>query len=212
MCSSDLIFFGRFTELPIDGVIGLVVSLLIIYSGYSLVKETISPLIGEAPSKELIDGITKEVMSYDYITGVHDLVIHSYGAGKTMAIIDAEFPANVDILEIHRVRSQAEREIGEKYNLTLIMHMDPLGEESKENYELRNEIKHIVKENPIYLSMHDFQIWEEDEEEIAEFHIVIDGNKIEKDQTVESIKEEAERELEKKCNKIKCNIIVDIEY
>lgn len=206
------IFLGQFTKLPLDGIIGLVVSLIIIYSGYSLVKETISPLIGEAPSKELIDGINRDVMSYDYITGVHDLVIHTYGEGRTMAVIDAEFPANVGILEIHEVRTQAEREIGEKYNLTLLIHMDPLGQESKERYELRNEIKHIVKENPAYLSMHDFNVWEEGGNEIAEFHIVVDGNKIEKDQTMETIKEEVEDVLSRKCDKIICNVIVDIEY
>lgn len=206
------IFFGQFTTLPIDGIIGVVVSLLIIYSGYSLVKGTISPLIGEAPSRELMDAINNEVLSYDYITGVHDLVIHSYGVGETMAVIDAEFPANVDVLKIHKVRTQAEREIGEKYNLTLVIHMDPLGEESEERYELRNEIKHIVKENPIYLSMHDFHIWEENGEEIAEFHIVVDGNKIEKNETMDSIKEDVEKVLEEKCKQIQCDIIVDIEY
>lgn len=206
------IFLGQFTTLPLDGIIGVVVSLLIIYSGYSLVKETVSPLIGEAPSKELIDAINQEVMSYDYITGVHDLSIHSYGEGKTMAVIDAEFPANVNILKIHDVITQAEREIGAKYNLTLVIHMDPLAEESKERYELRNEIKHIIKENPIYVSMHDFDILEEDGEEIAEFHIVVDGNEMKKDETMESIKEDVENVLKEKCAKIMCNVIVDIEY
>lgn len=206
------IFFGQFTSLPLDGIIGVIVSLLIIYSGYGLVKETISPLIGEAPSKELIDGINQDVMSYDYITGVHDLVIHSYGEGRTMAVIDAEFPANIDILKIYEVRTQAEREIGEKYNLTLVIHMDPLGGESKERYELRNEIKHIIKDNPIYLSMHDFDIVEEDGKEVSEFHIVVDGNKMKKNDTMETIKEEVEEVLNKKFNKILCNVIVDIEY
>lgn len=206
------IFLGQFTTLPLDGIIGVVVSLLIIYSGYSLVKETVSPLIGEAPSKELIDAINQEVMSYDYITGVHDLAIHSYGEGKTMAVIDAEFPANVDILKIHDVITQAEREIGAKYNLTLVIHMDPLGKESKERYELRNEIKHIIKENPIYVSMHDFEILEEDGEEIAEFHIVVDGNEMGKNETMESIKEDVENVLKERCAKIICNVIVDIQY
>jgi cation diffusion facilitator family transporter len=206
------IVLSQFTTLPLDGIIGVVISLLIIYAGYSLVKETISPLIGEAPPRELIHAINEEVMSYDYITGVHDLVIHSYGEEKVMAVIDAEFPANIDILKVHEEITKAEREVGEKYNLTLVIHMDPLGEESEERYKLRNEIKHIVKKNPIYKSMHDFNILEEENEEIAEFHIVIDGEKIGKNENMDTIKEDIEEILEEKCTKIKCNVIVDIEY
>lgn len=206
------IFFGQFTTLPLDGIIGVVVSLIIIYSGFNLVIETISPLIGEAASEELKSGIIKKVMSYDYITGVHDLEIHSYGAGKKLAVIDAEYPYNVDILEMHKVRTQAEREIGKEYNLTFKIHLDPLGEESEETYRLRNKIKCIVKENPIYLSMHDFHIWDDDGEEIVEFHIVVDGKKMRDDQTAENIKQEIEKEIEKKCEKIRCSIVVDIEY
>lgn len=206
------IFASQFTSIPLDGIMGVVISLIIIYAGYSLVKETISPLIGEAPSKDLIKNINKEVMSYDYISGVHDLVIHSYGENNIMAVIDAEFPASIDILKVHEEISRAEREIGEKYNLTLVIHMDPLGEESEERYELRNKIKDIINKKPIYLSMHDFIIIEEGEDEVAEFHIVVDGEKIEKNENEDTIKEDIEAMLEEKCSKIKCNVIVDIEY
>lgn len=206
------IFASQFTTFPIDGIIGVVISLIIIYAGYNLVRETISPLIGEAPPKDLIENINKEVLSYDYISGVHDLVIHSYGENKIMAVIDAEFPANLDIVKVHEEISRAEREIGEKYDLTLVIHMDPLGQESKERYELRNEIKHIINKSPIYLSMHDFSIIEDGETEIAEFHIVVDGEKMEKNENEDTIKEDIELILEDKCSQIKCNVIVDIEY
>lgn len=205
------IFLGQFTTLPVDGIIGVVISLLILYSGYSLVRETISPLIGEAPSVELRKAISREVLALDYITGVHDLVIHSYGEGKTMAIIDAEFPSNIEMLKIHKIIDNGEREIGEKYNLSLVIHMDPLGPESKERYELRNKIKHIVKENEIYKSMHDFHILDEDGKEV-EFHIVIDGNLLEKEDTPNSIKLEVEDLVKDRCENLECTIIVDIEY
>lgn len=206
------IFASQYTTLPLDGIIGVLISLLIIYAGYSLVKETISPLIGEAPSRELIEAINTEIMSYDYITGVHDLVIHSYGEEKVMAVIDVEFPANLDIIKVHREITKAEREIGEKYGLTLVVHMDPIYEETKETYEIRNEIKRIIKENAQYKSMHDFHIIEEDGIEIAEFHIVIDGDKISKQENEETIKVDIENILKEKCSKIKCDVIVDIEY
>lgn len=206
------IFASQFTTLPLDGFIGLVVSLLIINAGYSLVKDTISPLIGEAPSKEFARAISEEVMSYDYITGVHDLVVHKYGENKTMGVIDAEFPANIDIIKIHEEIIKAEREIREKYDINLVINMDPLGEESEERYQLRNEIKHIVKENPLYKSMHDFEVIEEEDSEKVEFHIVVDGEKMTKDESKETIKKDIEKTLEEKCTKIKCNIIIDIEY
>ncbi len=206
------IFVSQFTSLPLDGFIGLVVSLLIIYAGYNLVKDTISPLIGEAPSRELMQDINREVMSYDYITGVHDLVLHKYGEDKTMGVIDAEFPANIDIIKIHEEITKAEREIREKYGVNLVINMDPLGEESEERYILRNEIKHIIKDNPLYKSMHDFEIIEAEDGRVAEFHIVVDGEKMGKDENRETIKKQVESTLEEKCSKIKCQVIIDIEY
>lgn len=206
------IFVSQFTSLPLDGFIGLVVSLLIIYAGYNLVKDTISPLIGEAPSRELMQNINREVMSYDYITGVHDLVLHKYGEDKTMGVIDAEFPANIDIIKIHEEITKAEREIREKYGVNLVINMDPLGEESEERYILRNEIKHIIKDNPLYKSMHDFEIIEAEDGRVAEFHIVVDGEKMGKDENRETIKKQVESTLEEKCSKIKCQVIIDIEY
>lgn len=206
------LFIGRFTTLPIDGFVGMIVALLIIYSGYNLVKETISPLIGEAPPKELTNSIYRDILSYDNITGAHDLMIHTYGHGRTMATIDVEFPSNIDIVSIHDIIDLAEREIGDKYNLHLVIHMDPLYPESEERFELRQQIKHIIKENPRIKSMHDFQIFETDEGNVVEFHLVIDGNKLNKHDTVDKIKEEMEQHIEERCDEIKCNLVIDIEY
>lgn len=204
---------GRFTSFPVDGFIGLIVAVIIILSGYNLVKETISPLIGEAPPKELINAIYHDISTYDYITGAHDLVIHSYGVGKTMATIDVEFPSNIDVITIHNVIDKAEREIGEKHNLTLVIHMDPLGPESKEHYELRNEIKHILKENDKIKSMHDFQVLEAGTNDIiVEFHLVVDGNKMTKDETEEDLRDEMRQLIEERCESVKCIIVIDTEY
>lgn len=203
---------GRFTTLPIDGFVGMIVAILIIYSGYNLVKETMSPLIGEAPPQELISSIYKDVLSFDYVTGAHDLMIHSYGYGKTMATIDVEFPGNIDTVTIHDIIDLAEREIGGKYNLHLVIHMDPLYPESEDRYELRQQIKEIIKENPNIKSMHDFQILEIEGEKVVEFHLVLDGNILSKQDNIEEIKGELERNMEKRCKGIKCNLVMDVEY
>ena len=111
--STVLISFlaARFTSFPVDGYAGVLVAGFILYAGYTLVKETISPLLGEAPDEELVNDIYERILSYDLITGAHDLVIHNYGVGRIMASIHAEIPADQDIMTIHDVIDQAEREI-----------------------------------------------------------------------------------------------------
>ena len=206
------LFAGRFTSLPIDGSIGVIVSLLIIYNGYNIVKETINPLIGQAPSKELIDSIEKDVLSYKHIRGVHDLLIHSYGENRNMAVIDAEFPAELDIVEVYREMRRAEIEIGEKYNLTFVIHMDPLCEESEKTYNMRENIKSIVKENPLYKSMHDFNILEIDGLELVEFDMVIYGEQLKKEDNIDRIKKKIEKQLKEMYPNKRFDITVDIDY
>lgn len=203
---------GRFTTLPIDGIIGIVVALLIIYNGFNMVKETMSPLIGEAPSREMIEGIERDVLSYRYVTGVHDLLIHSYGENKTMAVIDAEFPAKLDIVEVYEEIRRAERELGKKYGLTLVIHMDPLGKESETRYTIRKEIKSILKQYPVYKSMHDFNIIETDDIDIIEFDMVILGKKLMKETNIQNIKKHTEQLLKKKFPDQDFNITIDVDY
>lgn len=206
------IVVGQFTTFPIDGIIGLVVSFFIIYAGYNLVKDTISPLIGEAPSEELIQSIYDDISSYEYITGAHDLVVHTYGAGRTMATLDVEFPSDVDVIAIHDIIDHAEREIGDRYNLTLVIHMDPLGPESKERYQLRNQVKRIIKPLDMVKSIHDFQILEENGIKIIEFHVVIRGDKAEKNKNFDMIKYDLEKKVEDSLDNYKCRIILDVDF
>ena len=123
---------SKFTTLPIDGYVGLLVSAAILYAGYSLVKDTISPLLGEAPDDELVKAIKQGVLSYDNILGVHDLIIHNYGVGRCMASIHAEIPSNIDLVTIHEIIDTAEREISKKLNIYLVIHMDPMCIHDKE--------------------------------------------------------------------------------
>jgi cation diffusion facilitator family transporter len=206
------IFFGQFTEIPVDGVVGVLVSLFIIYAGYSLVKDTVSPLIGEAPSEELIASVYLDLMEYEYITGSHDLIIHSYGAGRTMATVDVEFPATIDVVTIHDVIDRAERELGEKYNMTLVIHMDPLGPESVERYQLRKQVKKIVKADERVHSIHDFQVLEEGDQRIVELHTVVTDDNLSGDKEYEGLKKELEDAVDREIEGFKCRIILDIDF
>ncbi len=206
------IVVGQFTDLPVDGIVGLVVSLFIIYAGYSLVRETVSPLLGEAPPEEITDAIYDDIMTYDFITGAHDLIVHSYGAGRSMATIDVEFPGNIDAVTIHEVIDKAEREIGERYDLTLVIHMDPLGTETKERYELRNRVKRIIQEDERVKSIHDFHISGYEEATLIEFHAVVRAGMLEKGKTHEDVRKELENLIESEIEDTKCRIILDIDF
>ena len=134
-------FASNFTSLPIDGYIGVLVALVIIYSGFSLIKETISPLLGEAPDAELVQQINDMVLSYEHISGVHDLVIHNYGPGRIMASIHAEIPADINIMTIHNIIDSAEREISQKLGVYLVVHMDPVSVDTDEISSTRKYIE-----------------------------------------------------------------------
>ncbi|MGM0395676.1 MAG: cation diffusion facilitator family transporter [Bacillota bacterium] len=205
------IVVGQFTDLPVDGLIGVLVSLFIIYAGYNLVKDTVSPLIGEAPSEELIQSIYNDIMEYKYITGAHDLVIHTYGPGRTMGTMDVEFPATIDVVSIHDVIDQAERDLSDKYNMSLVIHMDPLGPESIERYELRKRVKLIIKSDERVQSMHDFNILQEKDERVVEFHVVVNGEKL-SDKDCQELKMELEKMVEDEIEEFRCRIILDIDF
>lgn len=200
------------SDYPIDGYIGVLVSILILYSGFSLVKETISPLIGEAADEELILNINNGVLSYDYILGVHDLIVHNYGPGRIMATIDAEIPADIDVVTIHNIIDQAERELGEKYDLHLSIHMDPVGFETKETTKIRNEIKHIINDYEYIKSMHDLNIIESNGNKTVIFHLVVDGNSINKEFSEEKIRNRLTQGIKSIDKSLLCNIIFDIQY
>ena len=161
------------TDFPIDGYIGIAVALLILYNGFKLVKETLNPLLGEAPDAELVKEIKEGVLSYQYISGVHDLIIHNYGPGRCIASIHAEVPANISIVKIHDVIDDAERELSEKLNIVLVIHMDPISVDNEDINDTRKQIEEILFEFSNVKSMHDFRIVGEGDHKNIIFDIVV---------------------------------------
>lgn len=157
-CTAACLLLSKFISFPIDGYAGLIVSGFILYAGYDLIKDTISPLLGEAPNPELVKSITKEVLSHKEIVGVHDLVIHTYGAGKYMASIHAEVPSDIPIMDCHEIIDKAEKEISEKLGILLVIHMDPINLNDEEINDSRAKVISIIKTMPEILSLHDFRI------------------------------------------------------
>lgn len=163
----------RFTTFPVDGYVGIIVSIFIIHSGVGLLKDTIDTLLGKAPSPELTREIYRQLLTYDYITGAHDLVVHSYGPGRYMASIHAEVPAEESVLELHDVIDKAEHEIGEKLNIYLVIHMDPIKKNDPEVKSLREQTRKVVHEIPGIISMHDFRVVGDGQDRSLVFDVVI---------------------------------------
>ena len=203
---------AKFTSIPIDGYAGIIVSVAILYAGYSLVKETISPLLGEAPDPELVQGINQAILSYEHIQGVHDLIIHNYGVGKSIASVHAEIPADIDIMTIHDIIDTAEREISEKFKTHLVIHMDPICVETEEVAYTRSEVEKIIKYNPVIKSMHDFSIVGHGEHQSIIFDVVVDNDKMVKIMTEDELKEDIINAIKDVHPEYNCIITIDRDY
>lgn len=148
---------ARFTTLPIDGVMGLIVAVLILYAGYGVAKDTIDPLLGVKPDPDLVKKIGDMVRAYDGILGIHDLIVHDYGPSRRFASVHAEVSVHSDILASHDIIDRAEREIAEKLNVEVVIHLDPIETDCEKTNELRILTRRLVQEIDPSFTIHDFR-------------------------------------------------------
>ncbi len=145
-----------------DGVIGILISVYIMVMGIKLVAESSNTLIGEAPDKELTHSIIQKIKSYDGVLGIHDLVIHSYGANRCFATVHVEIDADGDIMESHDLIDNIEADFLKNENINLVIHMDPISVSDPETNDLRLKcldiINQLSEEYSHPMSMHDFRI------------------------------------------------------
>ncbi len=158
-CSLIALIASKFTDFPVDGVMGIIVALIIIYAGIGIIRETLGPLLGEPPEKETVNELVGLVMSFDGIVGIHDLVLHSYGHSRIYGSLHAEVPADVDVLESHDIIDNIEREIKEKLGMEISIHMDPIINDERTS-ELKNKVTDIVTKICKEASIHDFRMVE----------------------------------------------------
>ncbi|MBR4671534.1 MAG: cation transporter [Butyrivibrio sp.] len=142
----------------LDGYIGVLACIFIIKTGCEAAKDTISPLLGEPPSKELVNEIEAFVLGYDGILGVHDLVVHNYGPGRNFVSLHVEVPGDKDIVTVHDLVDDIENDIRKKYGCMVVIHMDPVVTDDEFSDELRRKVKHIVAELDPKLDFHDFRV------------------------------------------------------
>lgn len=149
---------AHYTGIMIDGWCGLVVAVMVLYAGYKAAKDTIDPLLGGPPSKELVNSIREIVMSHEEIIGIHDLVVHDYGPGRCMVSLHGEVPANGDIIALHDMIDHIEKELEEQLGCEAVIHMDPLETDNEVITEMKHELlTHINSELP-GISIHDFRM------------------------------------------------------
>lgn len=153
----SLIFF-RLTGINIDGIVGVGVALVVMWAGVGIARDTLEPLIGEAIDPEVYKEIKSFVESYDGIEGTHDLLVHNYGPGRSMASIHAEVPNDVDIGQSHEIIDRIEREAAKKLGIFLVIHMDPVEMKDQRVLQVRDRAVQILKELDPACSIHDFRM------------------------------------------------------
>ena len=142
----------------IDGYMGLAVSLFIVVSSLLLIKDTVSPLLGEPPTKEFVENVRKKLMSYDGVLGIHDLMVHNYGAtSSTYVSVHVEVDARGDIMKAHDMIDNIERNF-RKEGLNLTVHMDPVETDNPEVSLNLDRAREILASLNAGLSLHDFRM------------------------------------------------------
>ena len=147
-----------FTQLRIDGFMGLAVALFILWSGIQLAKETISPLLGESASPELQRLIVDYVNQHPKVLGYHDLMVHDYGPGQRFATLHVEMDNREDPLLCHEIIDDMERECLESHNIHLVIHYDPVVTDDPEKDRLQESVCAILHELDGRLQIHDFRM------------------------------------------------------
>lgn len=158
-CSLIALVASKFTDWPVDAVMGIVVALVVIYAGIDIIKSTLGPLLGEPPDKEVVRQLEELVMSYDGVVGIHDMVLHSYGHGKIYGSLHAEVPADVDILQSHDTIDLIERSIVQELGMEISIHMDPIINDER-THSLKESVSEIVRSVNAESTIHDFRIVE----------------------------------------------------
>lgn len=149
---------GQFTTLPVDGYVGVLVVAFIVWAGFGIARDTVAPLLGEAADPEIAKNIEKLVMESEYIVGVHDLIVHNYGAGRWLASLHAEVPSDSDFVAVHEVIDEAEKRVWQRTGVYLVIHMDPIDVNNEHVAALREQVDAVLRAIDENLSMHDFRV------------------------------------------------------
>ena len=148
----------RFTGLNLDGVVGLIVSIVVMWAGVGIAKKTLEPLIGGRIDPGLYKAVMEKVESYEGILGSHDLIIHNYGPDKSMATIHAEVSRDVDVSVSHELVDKIERDVKRELDIFLVIHMDPFETQNEVLEFIQKQVDEIITDIDTRLEVHDFRM------------------------------------------------------
>ena len=148
------------THWMLDGWMGLAVACFILWSGFGILKDTLNPLLGEAPDEALTAYIGKKVMSYEGVLGTHDLMIHDYGPGRRFASVHVEMAAETDVMHSHDIIDNIERDFLQNDHISLVIHFDPIQTGDEAVHSHREWVRGLVQSISPKLTIHDFRIVE----------------------------------------------------
>ena len=150
--------FLAVTGINIDGYCGILVAVFILAAGIGAAKETVSPLLGQAPDPEFVKEIKELVMQHEEVLGIHDMAVHDYGPGRVMVSLHAEVSGDGNIYELHDLIDRIERELKEKLHCETVIHMDPIDVGNEKTVEMKEEMVKLVKAIDERLTTHDFRM------------------------------------------------------
>lgn len=176
----SILVYGVF-GFNIDGIVGLVVSVIVMWAGVNIARDTLAPLIGEPIDPALYREITNFVESFDGIVGSHDLIVHNYGPSRSMASIHAEVPNDVSIEVSHEIIDRVEREAQRRFGIFLVIHMDPIETKDSRVIGFKKMMEEVLEEVDPKVSFHDFRLVEGQKQINLIFDLVVprdyDGKK-----------------------------------
>lgn len=193
-------------KINIDGFMGLLVSCFIIYSGIKTAKESLSPLLGQMPEKTLVEDIKAMVCGYEGIIGIHDLIVHNYGVGKSYVSFHAEVSSSMELTEAHRLIDIIEKDFKEKFNCTVTIHIDPVDLNDSESALLCKKVNEIVRNIDQSLSIHDFRVLKDKGEKSVVFDLALPYKFKYSDIDIRNMVSSAIKEIDEKAN-----IIINVE-
>lgn len=151
------ILVGKLTGFQLDGIMGALVAIFILYSGFSLVKETVDPLLGKAPDRGLVEALETKILSYPGTLGIHDLVVHEYGPGRIFASAHVEVDAREDVMKSHDLIDTIERDVIKDFHMHFVIHMDPIVTEDENLLRIKEQMEALLKEIDPRIRFHDFR-------------------------------------------------------
>ena len=142
----------------VDGYIGMAIALFVLWSGFDVMRQTVSTLIGKAPDSELVEGIKNSVLGFEGVVGIHDMMIHNYGPGRCIVSLHAEVPSKEDIVKSHDIIDCIEQRLLQEYHVISCIHMDPIDTDNERVGDLRLLATTVLQDVDPNLQLHDFRV------------------------------------------------------